>query len=63
LTDDSPEQVDLWYGDLVLEFTDVNDNNKLDAADVFTLTDAGSGDEITIYDTNSYDEIVVYTIV
>jgi hypothetical protein len=63
LTDDSPEEVDVWYGDLALEFTDVNDNNKLDAADVIILTNAGSGDEITISDTYSYEEIVSYTII
>jgi hypothetical protein len=63
LTDDSPEEVDVWYGNLTLEFTDVNDNSKLDAADVFTLTNADSGDEITIYDTYSYDEIASYTII
>jgi hypothetical protein len=63
LTDDSPEEVDVWYGDLALEFTDANDNNKLDAGDVFTLTNAESGDEITIYDSYSYDEIALYTII
>jgi hypothetical protein len=62
LTDNDPEEVDVWYGDLFLEFSDVNDNDKLDAGDVFTLTNAEPGDEITIYDTNSYEEIVVYTI-
>jgi hypothetical protein len=63
LTDDRHEEVDVWYGNLDLEFTDTNDNNKLDAGDVFTLTNAESGDEITIYDTYSYDEIASYTIV
>jgi hypothetical protein len=54
--------VDVWYGDLFLEFTDANNNNKLDAADVFKLTNAEPGDEITIYDTYSYEEIASYTI-
>jgi hypothetical protein len=63
LTDDRPEEVEVWYGNLALEYTDANDNNKLDAGDVFTLTNAESGDEITIYDTYNYDEIASYTIV
>ncbi len=63
LTDDSPEEVSVWYGNLALKFTDANDNNMLDAGDVFILTSAEPGDEITIYDSNSYDEIASYTIV
>ncbi len=63
LTDDSPEEVDVWYGNLTLEFTDANNNKKLDAGDVFTLTNAESGDEITIFDTYSYEEIASYTII
>jgi hypothetical protein len=63
LTDDNPEEVEDWYENLLLEFTDVNDNDKLDAGDIFTLTNAEPGDIITIYDSDSYEEIVSYTII
>jgi hypothetical protein len=62
LTDDSPEEIEVWYGNLHLEYTDANDNDKLDAADVFNLYDADSGDRITIRDYDTYDTIGSYTV-
>jgi hypothetical protein len=62
LTDGNPEEIDVWYGDLYLEYTDVNDNDKLDATDIITLTDADPGDRVTIRDYDTWDTIASYTI-
>ncbi len=62
LTDNDPEEIDVWFGNLYCEFTDVNDNDKLDAADIIQLFNAESGDRIEIQDLSSEDTIASYTI-
>ena len=61
LTDETPEVIDTWSGNLVLEFTDVNANSKLDSTDTFLVTDAHPGDTIELTDSLTYDTITVYT--
>ncbi|MEE9150825.1 MAG: hypothetical protein V3U20_03220 [Thermoplasmata archaeon] len=62
LTDDNPEVIDTYFGDLLLEFRDVNDNDRLDPTDTFTLSYADTGDEITLDDAITWETITVYTI-
>jgi hypothetical protein len=62
LTDDSPEEIDVSYSNLHLEFTDANNNDKLDAGDVFNIYDADSGDRVTIRDYDTWDTIGSYTV-
>jgi hypothetical protein len=62
LTDDDPEEIDFSYSDLLLEFTDVNANDKLDAADIFNIYDADSGDKITIRDNDTDDDIASWEV-
>jgi hypothetical protein len=62
LTDGDPEEIEVRYGNLRLECSDVNNNDILDAADVIKLYDAESGDRITIRDADTWDTIGSYTI-
>jgi hypothetical protein len=62
LTDDDPEVIDTWSGDLLLEFRDVNDNDILDSVDTFTISYAENGDEITLEDDLTWETITTYTI-
>ncbi len=69
LTDDDPEEIDSWSGDLLLELRDVNDNDRLDPTDTFTLYNAEAGDTIELLDpltddpdTFDHKTITEYTI-
>ncbi len=62
LTDDDPEEIDIWYSDLLLEFRDVNDDDKLDSGDTFMFYYAEAGDTITLIDASLDETITVYTI-
>lgn len=62
LTDDNPEVIDTYFGDLLLEYRDVNDNDMLDSVDTFTLSYAETGDEITLEDYMTSEIITTYTI-
>ncbi len=55
LTDDDPEIVDTYWGDLELEFRDVNNDDLLDPGDTFKLSFAESGDEVELLDSLAYD--------
>lgn len=62
LTDDDPEEIDTWYSDLLLEYSDVNDDDKLDSGDTFMFHYAEAGDTITLIDSSLDETITVYTI-
>lgn len=55
LTDDNPEVIETWSGDLLLEYRDVNDNDMLDSVDTFTLYYAEEGDTVELLDPLTYD--------
>ena len=61
LTDDNPEEIDVYYGDLFLELNDTNDNDKLDSTDTFMMSYADTGDTITLIDSITDEEIEEYT--
>jgi hypothetical protein len=52
---ENPVIIDMDYGELVLEFRDVNNDDMLDPGDTFKLSYAGSGDEVDLYDVVAYD--------
>lgn len=62
LTDDDPEEIGTKYGEIVLEYTDVNGNKKLDTVEVINLYNAQPGDTIEIEDTLNYGMIACYSI-
>jgi hypothetical protein len=62
LTDEDPEEIEVWSGNLVLEFRDINNDKMLDPQDTITLTHAGSGDKITLEDDELWETIFEYTI-
>lgn len=55
LTDDNPETVETYRGDLVLEFWDENNDDMLDLGDTFKLKYAEPGDEVELLDSIAYD--------
>ncbi len=62
LTDDDPEEINVGSGDLILEFSDVNNDGILDLGDTFTLSYAETGDEITLDDDITWETITIYTV-
>ena len=52
---ENPVLMECEYGELKLEFRDVNNDDFLDPGDTFKLSYAGSGDEVDLYDVVAYD--------
>ncbi len=59
LSDDSPEVINTYSSNFVLEYTDVNGNGQMDTSDTINVYNAGPGDYIEIsYD---WDTLTTYT--